>query len=184
MNLDKGNTVTWFKDFGNCEYFGKGLEKKLLPVGWLSKNEEFSEGVVDESDLRLVIEYCKKPFWIHVFRGFHECELCELSSPMEETYNSSGCKLFGKQKIAKQYLKEESVFKPTSHLNIFVPYGDKIIVAPENLPHYIKDHGYKPPIEFFNALRESPKPGTKELSDLLIEIGGGSFAEIKGDRSN
>jgi hypothetical protein len=46
--------------------------------------------------------------------------------------------------------------------NFGVPQADLLYVAPELLPHYVEQHGYRPPAEFLAAVMLSPLPGTPE----------------------
>jgi len=163
-----------FKDLEKCDYFGGQLKDVLLAVGWLDKDHEFSQGKVSEVNMDLLKMYCEKPLWVHVFRGFHDCNLCETQGSRNDNkgvFSNAG--LFGVQKESGQL--ESGIGKRKSALNVFVPYKDKIFVAPENIVHYIIEHGYQPPNEFFDVLRSAPKPDQRKLIDELVKIGGNSF---------
>ena len=51
--------------------------------------------------------------------------------------------------------------------NIIVPTAEVVYVAPEMIVHYITEHGYCPPDEFFAALEECPKQESPRYMALL-----------------
>jgi hypothetical protein len=42
------------------------------------------------------------------------------------------------------------------HANLLIPTSEYLYVAPEMILHYIREHGYNPPREFWEALRACP----------------------------
>lgn len=107
-----------FKDLEKCDYFGGQLKDVLLAVGWLDKDHEFSQGKVSEVNMDLLKMYCEKPLWVHVFRGFHDCNLCETQGSRNDNkgvFSNAG--LFGVQKASGQL--ESGIGKRKSALNVF-----------------------------------------------------------------
>lgn len=52
-------------------------------------------------------------------------------------------------------------------LNLGVPAGDLLYVAPEMIGHYVEKHRYLPPPGFIEAVLKSPLPGTPEYSEIV-----------------
>lgn len=52
--------------------------------------------------------------------------------------------------------------------NFGVPNGNLLFVAPEMVVHYVEEHGYRPPVEFVEAVLRSPLPDTEEYQ-LITE---------------
>jgi hypothetical protein len=50
--------------------------------------------------------------------------------------------------------------------NFGVPAADLLYIAPEMIVHYVEAHDYCPPLEFQNAVMNSPLPETEEYQVL------------------
>ncbi len=61
----------------------------------------------------------------------------------------------------------EFCLKSIGSLNLLVPTLDVVYVAPEMLIHYITEHSYQPPAEFFDALAQCPVQESPEYMALL-----------------
>lgn len=149
--------MTWYPDLRNCDYFGQEFADRLLAVGWLARGRSFAKGPVDEATLRKIEALADAAPRIFVLRGFHVCELCDPRPPFQLTDDRGN--------------RVES----SSHLNIFVAFGDKLLVAPQCLPHYIESHGYRPPAEFLDAVRNCAAPNSVEFLQSIRAIGGAEF---------
>ena len=55
----------------------------------------------------------------------------------------------------------------TAYGNLWIPTLEFIYVAPEMIVHYITKHGYKPPLEFCNAVRSCPPQGSPDYMSLF-----------------
>ena len=150
--------MTWYADLSPCDYFGISEPHRLLAVGWLTERETFSKGAVDPEVFAKIERLAERTLYIFVFRGFHTCELCG-------------------PEVERRLVDADGNRVPSSsHLNLFVPYGDKIFVAPQCLPHYIAGHGYRPPAEFCEAVLSCPEPQGTALTNSIREVGGPEFA--------
>lgn len=129
-----------YKDLSRCEYFDReGANLNLLAVGWLEdlptkSKEKLPRGFIPKLK-KLIAE--TEEIWKYM--GWHDCTLCERTSPR---------------------LKVDD--HPTSWKNIIVPSAKKIFVCPELIVHYIQDHGYVPPKCFVDAVMDCPRYGTDE----------------------
>ena len=149
--------MTWYPDLGPCNYFRTSEPQRLLAVGWLSQRQTFSTGLVAPEVFAKIARLAENALRIFVFRGFHTCELCgpHVDQHLVDMHGNR--------------------VQSSSHLNIFVPYKDKILVAPQCLPHYIASHSYRPPHEFCEAVLRCPDPQGAALADLLRGVGGPEF---------
>jgi hypothetical protein len=154
---DDENAMTWYPDLGPCDYFRTSEPQRLLAVGWLSQPQTFSKGPVAPEVFAKIARLAENALRIFVFRGFHTCELC---GPLVD------------QRLVDT---DGNRVQSSSHLNIFVPYDDKILVAPQCLPHYVAGHGYRPPPEFCDAVLRCPDPQSAFLAASIREIGGPEF---------
>lgn len=73
--------MTTFKDLEPCTYFHV-KSKKLLAVGWLGKDEEFSRGPVNKEFFDQLARAAARPWQPVVCMGYHHCELCQFNPPM------------------------------------------------------------------------------------------------------
>lgn len=149
--------MAWYPDLAPCGYFGTSEPDRLLAVGWLASGRAFPRGQVAPDVLAKIERLAEHAFCIFVFRGAHECELCEPEVI--------------RQRVEPHGAREQWI----SHLNIFVPYQGRILVAPQCLPHYITAHGYIPPAEFCEAVLRCPEPGEPALELVIREFGGSDF---------
>lgn len=60
--------------------------------------------------------------------------------------------------------------KSTSRREAFVLSQEKVYHIPEMITHYIKEHNYRPPTEFLQAVETTPLPGTEEHQKLLLKL--------------
>ena len=62
-------------------------------------------------------------------------------------------------------------------LNVFVPYGGSIYVAPVGISHYIASHWYKPPDVFVDAVMLCPTMNSMEYKKAILSNGGRAFVK-------
>jgi len=134
--------VTWYKDLGNCDYFGAEISHFLLAVGWLDKNYSFPKGRVSEDVYTRLVELFESPYQFIYYAGVHLCEFC-LYEP-----------------------------EATSAHNLFIPNGEIIYACPEMIKHYMNAHSYKPPTSFCDAVLKCPDTRSKEYRKLFMKSGG------------
>jgi hypothetical protein len=158
--------MTWYPDLGPCDYFRTSDPARLLAVGWLTRSERFAKGSVGPDVLAKIERLAENAFRIFVFRGFHTCDLCGFEVD-QRLVDADGKRV-----------------RSSSHLNIFVPYEGKILVAPQCLPHYITEHGYRPPVEFCNAVLRCSEPDSTALAESIRKVGGPEFVAEFAHRSS
>jgi hypothetical protein len=61
--------------------------------------------------------------------------------------------------------------------NVFVPYRDKIYVAPVAVVHYISTHWYRPPQIFVDAVLTCPPIRSMEYKKTVLANGGRSLVQ-------
>jgi len=147
-------------------------------VGWLDHLHPYRKGAVAPHLIEKMKALAAKP--VHLFRGSHICELCppEITSvPVEKSdprfplsrrrigseiglFCPKACQGNGEIRIRARDLFSAggpqtgkalapAEIGPEPNL-IFVK--QTIFAAPVLIVHYIKAHGYLPPMEFLNAL--------------------------------
>jgi hypothetical protein len=151
--------MTWYPDLSPCDYFGLTEPDRLLTVGWLAEGKSFPTGITPSEVLGKIERLSQQAPRIFVFRGFHICELCG-SSADDRLVDDNGRRI-----------------PSSSHLNIFVPHGEKLFVAPQCLPHYIAEHEYLPPGVFCDAVLSCPEPNSDTLVEKILKAGGPEFAK-------
>lgn len=62
--------------------------------------------------------------------------------------------------------------RPSGHLNLFVPNGESIYVAPELISHYIAAHFYRPPQEFIEAVMQCSDTRSMDYKKSILASGG------------
>jgi len=137
--------MTFYKDMSPCLYFGSDYSSIFIAIGWLDWGFEYSVGEID----------------IHVYR-----KLCNLLidpfqfSALPFSSGSHECTLC-------QFDGQAG----SDH--IFIPYRDKIFVAPKLINHYISCHRYMPPKEFLSAIQECPSDTrSMEYKKALLLVNG------------
>jgi hypothetical protein len=107
----------------------------MLNVGWLSREEAFETGGIDEGIWDELVRLASDP--INIMRGLHDCEFCDIESPVRilSDYSTKGFISLGTGEIR---VKDES---------------GRCYAAPTLILHYILAHSYLPPEGFFQAVR-------------------------------
>ena len=126
--------MAFFPDLSPYTYFPLVRGQRMLNVGWLGAGEPFATGPFPADLLACILDLCRST--VNETLGFHECELCP---PPRE-----GSLLVG--------LGGARVALGNGEIHV---EGDNGIVyaAPTLIYHYIRDHDYRPPHEFTEALR-------------------------------
>ena len=124
--------MAYFADLTPYTYFEERSPGNVVNVGWLDRAHEFSRGPVPDEVLAKLFSLCKHP--VHQTRGFHVCELCPDAK-------------------VGQFAERGGVRIGIASAEIRVPGPDGLVYAcPMLIYHYIKDHGYQPPVAFVRAL--------------------------------
>lgn len=124
--------MAYYKDLTPYEYF---RNFDALNIGWLSKEREFEKGDVPDS----FIEELEKKQTERLCRGSHGCEFCE--EPKDTNINSPAWLEFRGRTLGNGEI-------------IIKGKDGKTYSSPVLIVHYIKEHNYKPPKEYINAVIE------------------------------
>ena len=133
--------MAYFKDLDDYSYFDEAGQVASKCVGWLEKGMAYDIGEISEEVLDRVWEYCQVS--LMQSRGTHICELCDDGQGW--TGNRNGVKLqLG-----------------SAEIRVFGE-GGTIYAAPDLIYHYMRDHHYRPPEAFLEALMRSPRPASPD----------------------
>lgn len=69
-----------FADLQPCNYFPIETDR-LLAVGWLERDSNFTTGAVDEQFFVKLQALCREAWQPVVFGGMHACSLCQFDPP-------------------------------------------------------------------------------------------------------
>lgn len=142
--------MTHFADLTVCRYFPIDHENKLLAVGWLDRDFDYTRGEVDPDVVANLCDMLVSPWEPAVTMGWHDCPFCRFSDgPRQFTYNGVTVNL--------------------GVSNVFVPADGCIYIAPSLVLHYIDAHDYSPPEPFCDAVMECPKMRSIEYLKTLTK---------------
>ena len=114
----------------------------LRAVAWLERGKAFEVGDVDRRVYTTLQALTANPWQPMAALGWHDCDLC-LYEP-------------GAKSIA----------------NVFIPGRGVIYVCPELATHYMNAHGYKPPVEFCDAVLACPPMRSIAYHRAILANGG------------
>jgi hypothetical protein len=142
--------MTYYRDLTDYEYHSEFVRPDTKNVGWLAVGHEFDMAEPTEELLNALWNFCKVS--VAQSRGVHECEFCSgQDSPFAERNG-------------------ERLLLGTAEIRVFSRRGG-LYAAPTLVYHYVKEHGYKPPDEFIEAIVEGAAPPSVEYFDQLAKLG-------------
>jgi len=110
---------------------------RLVTVGWLSPEEDFPRGEVDEDVFARLVEFAANPWQPSSPINLEYCGFCRFTGgPGVLTYRNMRIQI--------------------GTNSLYIPDIDYIFVAPSLLLHYIDAHGYQPPDPFCAAVHNCP----------------------------
>ena len=130
-----------FKDLDDYSYLDEEGHITSKCIGWLEKGISYDTGDVSEEVLDRVWEYCQVS--LMQSRGIHICELCDDEQGWTGKRNGVELRL------------------GSAEIRVFGEDGT-IYAAPDLIYHYMRDHHYRPPEAFLEALMRSPRPASPE----------------------
>jgi len=138
-----------YPDLSACRYFSIDNEDKLIAVGWLDPDFEFTRGDVDPDVVAALCSFCVNPWEPAALMGCHDCGYCRFTTGMRTfTYN-------------------HTVMLGSS--NLFIPADGFLFVAPSLILHYIDAHGYAPPREFCEAVVKCPPMRSMDYLKAILK---------------
>ena len=143
--------MTYFKDLSEYSYAHSEFHRPgTVNIGWLGPNADFNQMELDEGLLDIVWEYTK--ISVAQFRGLHDCEFCP-------PHTSNLAERNGEKRLLG-----------AAEIRVFAKSG-VIYAAPDLIFHYMSIHKYGPPEPFIAALKNGPRPSSKEYFERLSELG-------------
>lgn len=73
--------MTHFDDLTECYHFGAENTRTLRAIGWLTNGRPFVTGKTDSVIFKKLKLLMRAPWQPWIFRGLHECELCQFDAP-------------------------------------------------------------------------------------------------------
>ena len=119
-----------------------------LAVGWLDRNVEFETELPSNDLLNSLWEFCQ--IAVYQTRGTHLCEFCNPNVDFHEFRNDKYYS-FGSAEI------------------LCISSDGQYYSAPNLVYHYIKQHNYKPPAAFIDAVLHGPRPDSILYLNTLAE---------------
>lgn len=119
--------MTYIADLTPYNYGREAPRHDVLAVGWLSKDEPFTQGDVPPVFTERLAGLIWHP--VNLYRGSHQCEFCPPATPVKDGGN-------GEIRVQG--------------------YSGVVFVAPVLVAHYVTAHGYQPPQVFVNAVLKPP----------------------------
>lgn len=127
------NKMTYYRDLSTYVYSNSVTAN--LNVGWLSRYRSFVKGAVDSEIMDILAFQVRMPR--NRTRGRHPCYFC---STLRSRGVDTSVDIFG----VEHHLG-------SAEIHAFSRDG-VVFTAPDLIYHYIARHGYRPPIEFMQAL--------------------------------
>jgi len=140
--------MAYFEELSDYTYAREFVRPGTKAVGWLARGHGFPTATPDESLLDLLWSYCS--ICVARSRGGHFCEFCP-------------------PRICQVERHGERLMLGTAEIRVFSREG-RIYASPTLIYHYVAVHHYKPPDEFLQALREGPRPPSREYFDALAKV--------------
>jgi hypothetical protein len=143
--------LTYFKDLSEYSYGDARFHRVgTVNIGWIGPSADFDQMEVDEELLDLVWDHTK--ISVVQYRGLHECEHCPPHTSNVAVRNGEK-RLLG-----------------SAEMRVFGNDGI-IYAAPDLIFHYMAIHRYGPPEPFCAALKDGPRPSSKDYLDRLSALG-------------
>ena len=159
--------MTYYPDLSPCTYFDRGRDctsewwaSYLIAVGWLDPEETKPHCDVPPPDAIVdkLFQLVSHAWPRITFMGYHPCGFCPSPLPHSATQMSYK---------GRTYLLGDS--------NILVPGPGKVFVAPSLIVHYVIEHCYRLPNEFYSAVSSCPPPGSRAYAQAIRRNGPPAF---------
>jgi hypothetical protein len=130
LHGEKLIAMTYYADLSRYEYLP--TEDAALNVGWLDSAHQFATGHVSSEFGSALLSCAARAE--NLTRGVHNCEFCGEESPMKIAMSDGSFIWLGMSELHASGADGRRYYAPT------------LIV------HYVGAHGYKPPLEFQEAV--------------------------------
>lgn len=146
--------MAYIEDESELIYFPFSEGLGFIAAGWLATDCDYTKGDVSPEFFRALCRLLVNPWSPPIAsRGVHRCELCRFSGG------------------ASKYSFEGYSFSAIGSSELFVPFDNRVYVAPVSIAHYIDCHGYCPPPEFQQAVLECPEMRSVRYLKLILDGG-------------
>ena len=176
--------MAYIEDLAPCYYVQSAPNRtdKIKAVGWLGRGHAFNVRKTELSEMhfRKLLQLLQHPWQPGCFLGWHDCEFCEAKdwkAPLRTGLFSSLRNLFKPPARRVGYPWDRLVLERYGMVirfgiaNLYLPGKDCIYVAPSMIAHYIDEHHYDPPAQFWQAVMDCPEMGTPAYKQALLANG-------------
>jgi hypothetical protein len=148
-----------YPDLSNYTYYLKKPVASVQNVGWLDAAYDFDKGLVAEGFLEkleaIISSAGSLDAHVNKIRGVHPCSVCGEKGPFEIGANN--------------------VVLGASELWIPDVETGRYWAAPSLIYHYVKDHGYRPPEKFVEAVMAMNLESGFNAQEMYLEAVAGHF---------
>lgn len=142
--------MTFYRDLTDYEYHSEFARPGTKNVGWLAVGHEFETAEPTEELLSQLWKFCRVS--VAQSRGVHECDFCLGQHSQYAERNG------------------ERLLLGTAEIRVFSRDG-MLYAAPTLVYHYVKEHRYKPPGLFIEAVADGVAPPSTEYFGQLTKLG-------------
>ena len=128
--------MSYYRDGGH--HLEIADDPAIRTVGWLGAPHPVPQGNVGPDEIAKIWQLIHLRFQPVESEGWETCTYC-FGDPDEQPIE----------------LMHDGKYVMLGANNIYVPAGGLIYVAPDQIIHYIEEHGYGPPADFLEALRKT-----------------------------
>ncbi len=133
--------MAYVPDLERGGYARNQFGEQLTAIGWLEADHPYSRGDVAPEVFDRLVAICRTEYVVGMYIGYQECSICPSPKLQRET----------------------TIALPLGNRNYVVPgEGEVLYHFPDLILHYIRDHGYAPPLEFCEAVLKCPDPDSPE----------------------
>jgi hypothetical protein len=133
----------WYEDLTKCDYFADERLNVMTAVGWLEKYKKFPSG---KTKKKIYKKLCKLVVEAELWGTSHYMGYHECNICQFQGFSNNG--------------------------ELCIPYKNRIYVSPLSIVHYINAHNYKPPEEFYEAVKQCPPISSSRYQQKMIESDG------------
>jgi hypothetical protein len=175
-----------YEDLLPCRYFQwlDDREPKLRAIGWLARNHPYKRGKPDSATFQKLLALLASPWAPVCIPRRPECPFCPIISPehmkkkkhwwvlqqgvtdgvdLPKMHTPETVAHANAYRLAKS--GANACFETT---NLYVPANGFVFVAHAMIAHFVDAHGYDPPAEFWEAVRNCPVMDSLEYLKALM----------------
>jgi len=178
-----------YADLSPCLHFQRldDHEPRFRAVGWLAKNQPYKRGKPDSLAFQKLLTLLASPWAPVCIPRRPECPFCPIVSPdhnrkKQPWWAVQRAEVDGLDLVQMHtpetlaHMETYRVVKSGANLprgttHLFLPANGYVIVAHAMIAHFIDTHGYAPPPEFWDAVRNCPLTDTDDYLEALVASG-------------